>query len=108
MNPKYDKGWYWKAEIEKEAGEWDNAMQSFKTAQGLNPAFNLQKEIQNCQQKIKSGQHNDFYKILGVDKKASDNDIKKAYKKLAMKYHPDRNNDSAEQKEEAEKKFKQV
>lgn len=45
MNPKYDKGWYRKAEIEKEAGEWDNALESFKTAQGLNPAFNLQKEI---------------------------------------------------------------
>lgn len=45
MNPKYDKAWYRKAEIEKEAEEWDNALQSFKTAQGLNPAFNLQKEI---------------------------------------------------------------
>ncbi len=41
LNPKYDKGWYRKAEIEKESGEWENAMQSFKTAQGLNPAFNL-------------------------------------------------------------------
>ena len=32
----------------------------------------------------------DYYKTIGVDKKASDAEIKKAYRKLAMKYHPDR------------------
>lgn len=32
----------------------------------------------------------DYYKILGVDKNASEDDIKKAYKKAALKYHPDR------------------
>jgi len=46
----------------------------------------------------------DYYTILGVTKNASDEEIKKAYRKLAMKYHPDRNPN----KKEAEERFKEI
>jgi len=46
----------------------------------------------------------EFYSVLGVDRGASDDDIKKAYRKLAMTYHPDRNGGS----KEAEEKFKEI
>jgi molecular chaperone DnaJ len=46
----------------------------------------------------------DFYQTLGVQRTASDEEIKKAYRKLAMTYHPDRNNGSRE----AEEKFKEI
>lgn len=47
----------------------------------------------------------DYYEVLGVDKNADDKQIKKAYKRLAMKHHPDRN---ADNKATAETKFKEI
>jgi len=47
------------------------------------------------QQAPPGGNSERFYKLLGIDKGASDGDIKKAYKKLAMKHHPDRGGDEA-------------
>ena len=45
----------------------------------------------------------DLYKILGIDKSCNENDIKKAYKKLAFQYHPDKNKSS-----DAKSKFREI
>ena len=46
----------------------------------------------------------DYYKVLGVDKNASEQQLKSAYRKLAVKYHPDKNPGN----KEAEQKFKEI
>lgn len=60
--------------------------------------------LQKAQLELKKSLRKDYYKILGLSKDASDADIKKAYRKLALQYHPDKNAGD----EKAEARFKEI
>ena len=80
---------------------------------GIKCCFTLSKSfrqlLQEAKLELKKSKRKDFYKILGVEKTANDDEIKKAYRKRAMVHHPDRHSSaSEEEKKDHETKFKEV
>jgi DnaJ family protein C protein 7 len=64
----------------------------------------IAKEIRNAELELKKSKRKDYYKILGVDKDAGESEIKKAYRKLAIVHHPDKNPDD----ETAHQRFQEI
>lgn len=67
--------------------------------------MNIREVLMKAEKSLKLSQRKDWYKILGVSKTAAISDIKRAYKKLALQWHPDKNVDN---REEAEAKFREI
>jgi len=61
-----------------------------------------------AQQKATQAKKKDYYEILGIKKDATEDQIKKAYKKAMLKWHPDRNGENDDTKKHAEKMCKDV
>ncbi len=88
-------------------GEYTPAIMDYSKIMQLDPSQNLNQKIKEAKKKEKEAKKKDYYKILEIDRNVSDQEIKKAYKTLALKYHPDRNRNKTEaEQEESSKKFK--
>ncbi|CAM6043781.1 unnamed protein product [Sphagnum compactum] len=86
--------------------DWEGAVADFKAAVQQSPQDrDIRVGLQKAEHALKLSKRKDWYKVLGLSNMASAADIKRAYKKLALQWHPDKN---VENKEEAENKFREV
>mmetsp|Transcript_24250 Transcript_24250/g.57419 ORF Transcript_24250/g.57419 Transcript_24250/m.57419 type:complete len:530 (+) Transcript_24250:135-1724(+) len=94
------------------AEKFDEAVRAFQAAVDSLPdgeterKQQAQKKVQEAQVALKQSKEKNYYKILGVSRTATSKEIKSAYRKLALQYHPDKVKE--EDKEEAEKKFQDI
>jgi DnaJ homolog subfamily C member 7 len=94
LEPSYTKARKTKANALGASGDWEAAVQELKALQELDPHDqSIAKEVRKAELELKKSKRKDYYKILGVEKDANENDIKKAYRKLAIVHHPDKNPD---------------
>ena len=92
LDPSYIKARRTKAKALGESGNWEDAVRDLKAIAEQNPAEpGIQKDVRSAELELKKSKRKDYYKILGVEKDADDNQIKKAYRKLAIVHHPDKN-----------------
>lgn len=105
LDPSYTKAQKMRAKAHGAAGNWEKALQDYKAVAEANPTEKgIHEDIRRAELEMKKAQRKDYYKILGIDKDATEHDIKKAYRKLAVKYHPDKNRDG----EAGDEKFKEI
>ncbi|KAI5792421.1 hypothetical protein DFH27DRAFT_485427 [Peziza echinospora] len=105
LDPSYTKARKTRAKALGESGNWEEAVREYKAVLESNPEDTaLRKELRNAEVELKKSKRKDYYKILGVDKNAGEADIKKAYRKMAIIHHPDKNPDNPE----AAERFKDI
>lgn len=105
LDANYSKARRTKANALGSAERWEEAVQEWKALQEREPEDRtLAKELRRAEIELKKSQRKDYYKILEVAKDADARDIKKAYRRLAIVHHPDKNPNDPQ----AEDKFKDI
>jgi len=110
LNDKYIKAYTRRGEIRMDMGDYEEAVRDFQQIRQLDPSnHHITQRLHEAQQKAKKASRKDYYKILGIEKAATEKELKTAYKKLALKWHPDKHTaDTEDEKAVADKMFRDI
>lgn len=105
-NPTSEYGLLSKARQQLEAEQFEAAVRTVKEAEEHHGNSNAVREMMNEAQKaLRVSKNKDYYKVLGVARDAEDRDIKRAYRKKAKEYHPDKASVNGMSKDDAQRKM---
>jgi DnaJ family protein C protein 7 len=108
LNPSYLKAYLRRAQCYQQVDKHEEAYRDYQKASDMDKDNReLRQKVKEAEKLYKKAKRKDYYKILDVSKDAETDAIKKAYKKAALKWHPDRFTDE-EEKKQAEEKFKEI
>ncbi|KAL7575513.1 hypothetical protein ACA910_020096 [Epithemia clementina (nom. ined.)] len=111
------EGWWALGEAQQGADQYEEAVRSFQKALDSIPenhqdhsesAQKAKERLKQAHVALKQSKEKNYYKILGVSRTASAKEIKSAYRKLALQWHPDKVEGDESVKEQAEKKFHDI
>ena len=109
INGQYVKALLKRAKCNYDLENFDESVKDYESAWKLEKSNEIKHSLRDAKLQLKKSKRKDYYKILGITKGASDDEIKKAYRKRALVHHPDRHSSASDdEKKGQEIKFKEV
>jgi len=109
LDENYVKAYLRRANSYQQSEQYEEAVRDLEKVYKLQKTVDHKRFLQEAKVQLKNSKLKDYYKILGVEKAAGDDEIKKAYRKKALLHHPDRHSNASDaEKAEHEKKFKEL
>ncbi|TKS89665.1 DnaJ -like protein subfamily C member 7 [Collichthys lucidus] len=109
LDDTYIKAYLRRAQCYMNTEQYEEAVRDYEKVYQTEKTSDHKHLLKNAQLELKKSKRKDYYKVLGVGKNATDDEIKKAYRKRALMHHPDRHSAATpEVQKEEEKKFKEV
>lgn len=108
-NAAYLKALLLRARCQNDMKNFEECVKDYETALKMEKTAEIKHNLREAKLALKKSKRKDYYKILGIDKNATDHEIKKAYRKRALVHHPDRHADATdEEKRRQECQFKEL